>query len=66
MMWWNRLKKDNSEKQNELQNEIEEHGGLEKSDMPAMILSALLVILPVAIAVVLLLSLLILLPVLLA
>lgn len=42
-----KLKKPDPEKEQALRNEIEEMGGLEKKDMPAMLLSAFLVILPV-------------------
>ena len=42
------LKKPDPEKEQKLREEIEEMGGLEKKDVPAMLLSAFLVILPVA------------------
>lgn len=61
-MWWKHLKKDNREKQEKLQQELKNEGGLEKKDMPAMILAALGVILPVVLLVLALLALLILLP----
>lgn len=56
------MKKDNREKQEKLQQELKNEGGLEKKDMPAMILAALGVILPVVLLVLALLALLILLP----
>lgn len=49
-----RLKKYDPEKECALRNEIEESGGLEKNDMKAMILAALLVIMPIALVVLLL------------
>ena len=42
------LKKPDPEAEQKLRSEIEEAGGLEKNDMKAMILSAMLVFLPVA------------------
>ena len=42
------LKKPDPEAEQKLRDEIEQHGGLEKNDMKAMILSAMLVFLPVA------------------
>ena len=57
-MIWKRLHKYDPEKEEKLQNEIEEHGGLEKNDMLAMIIAALIVILPVAIIVLVILALL--------
>ena len=42
------IKKPDKEKEKELRKQIEEEGGLEKNDMPAMIISAFLVFLPVA------------------
>ena len=44
-----KLKKFDPEKEKELRDEIEANGGLEKQDLPAMIISALLVFMPVAI-----------------
>lgn len=44
---WKKLKKYDPEAEKQLLDEIEAAGGLEKNDMKAMILSALLVILPV-------------------
>lgn len=65
MAWWKKLKKDNSEKEEELKKGIESEGGLEKGDLPAMIISALLVIVPVVVLVLVVLALIIYLPVLL-
>lgn len=42
------IKKPNKEKEKELREQIENEGGLEKGDMPAMIISAFLVFIPVA------------------
>lgn len=42
------FKKPDKEKQKKLREDIESGGGLEKKDLPAMILSAYLVIIPVA------------------
>ena len=42
------LKKPDPEAEQKLRDEIEQYGGLEKNDMKAMIISAMLVILPVA------------------
>ena len=49
------IKKPNKEKEKQLREDIENMGGLEKKDVPAMILSAMLVILPVALLALLLL-----------
>ncbi len=62
MAWWKHLKKDNSEKLEKLREEIEEEGGLSKKDTFAMILSALLVFLPIAMLVLVGVALLILIP----
>lgn len=51
MMWWKRLKKPNPEEEKKLREDIQKEGGLEKKDLPAMILSALITILPVCILV---------------
>lgn len=51
MLWWKRLKKDDPEKMEKFKDEIEKEGGLEKYDMFAMIVSALLVLVPVALVV---------------
>lgn len=44
---WKKLKKYDPEAEKQLLDEIEAAGGLEKNDMKAMIIAALLVILPV-------------------
>ena len=49
------IKKPDKEKEDKIREDIEAMGGLEKKDVPAMILSALLVILPVALLALLLL-----------
>ena len=54
MFFRKRLKKPNPEAEQKLRNEIDEMGGLEKNDLPAMLISAFLVIMPIAIAVLLL------------
>ncbi len=46
-----KLKKYDSEAEQKLRREIEEAGGLEKNDMKAMIISALLIILPVVLVI---------------
>lgn len=46
-MIFKRLKKPDPEAEQKLLDEIEAHGGLEKNDVLAMIISALLMILPV-------------------
>ena len=51
MFFRKRLKKFDPEKEQQLRNEIEENGGLEKGDGFAMVLSALLVFLPAALIV---------------
>ena len=61
-MIWRRLKKTDPEKEKQLREQIEEEGGTEKHDMLAMILSAMIVILPVALLVLLVLALVGLLP----
>lgn len=48
-MIFKRLKKPDPEAEQRLRNEIEENGGLEKKDLPAMLIAAFLVIMPVAI-----------------
>lgn len=48
-MLFKRLKKPDPEAEQTLRDEIERHGGLEKNDLLAMIVSAMLVILPVAV-----------------
>ena len=56
-MIWRRLKKPDTEKEKQLREQIEEQGGVGKRDVLAMILSALVVILPVALLVLLALAL---------
>lgn len=46
-----KLKKPDPEKEQKLRDEIEEMGGLDKKDVPALLLSAFLVILPVVVVV---------------
>lgn len=46
-MLFKRLKKPDPEAEQKLRDEIEANGGLEKNDVAAMIISAMLVILPV-------------------
>lgn len=53
-MIFKRLKKPNPDAEKKLREEIDEAGGLEPKDIPAMILSALLTIVPVALGVLLL------------
>lgn len=48
------LKKYDPEAEQKLRNEIEEAGGLEKNDMKAMIIAAMLTILPVVLGILLL------------
>ena len=48
-MIFKRLKKPDLQNEQTLRDAIENEGGLDKKDVPAMILSALLVIMPVAI-----------------
>lgn len=48
-MIFKRLKKPDPNAELKFRNEIEENGGLEKKDLPAMLISAFLVIMPVAI-----------------
>ena len=47
MLFGKKLKKPDPEAEKKLREDIEESGGLEKKDLPAMILSAYLVIIPV-------------------
>ena len=56
-MIWRRLKKPDAEKEKQLREQIEEQGGVGKRDTFALILSALVVILPVALLVLLALAL---------
>ena len=51
-------KKFDPEEEQKLRDEIERNGGLEKKDLPAMILSAYLVFLPIALGVLLVIALL--------
>ncbi|MBQ7365021.1 MAG: hypothetical protein IJW46_05435 [Clostridia bacterium] len=51
MAWWKRLKKDNAEKLSEFREEAEKEGGIGKKDTFAMLLSAFLVFVPIAILV---------------
>ena len=46
--WKKILKKPDRQKEADLREQIEQAGGLEKGDLPAMILSALLVFVPIA------------------
>ena len=48
MEWFRKIKKPDPRAEERLFREIEENGGLEKNDMKAMILSAVLVFVPVA------------------
>lgn len=48
------IKKPDPEKEEQLRREINEAGGLEKKDLPAMIISAYLVIIPIVVGVLLL------------
>lgn len=43
------LKKPDPEKEKKLRDEIDKQGGLEKGDIPAMVISAMLIIVPVAV-----------------
>ena len=52
-MIFKRLKKPDLKKEQTLRETIDNEGGLDKKDVPAMILSAMLVIMPVAIVVLL-------------
>ena len=49
MLFGKRLKKFDPKKEQALQDEIEANGGLEKNDFAAMVISALLMLLPVAV-----------------
>ena len=51
MFWQKRLKPDDPAKREELLNEIQRQGGLEKHDLLAMILAGLGVLLPVCLVV---------------
>ena len=50
MLFGKKLKRFDPKKEQALRDEIEANGGLEKNDFLAMVISALLMILPVAIA----------------
>lgn len=50
MFFRRKLKEPDPESEQQLRDQIKAEGGLEKKDMPAMIIAAFLVILPVAIA----------------
>ncbi len=54
VLWRKRLKPDDPEKREKLQEELRQEGGLEKHDVLAMILAALLVLVPAALIVLLL------------
>ena len=49
-----RIFKFDPDREEKLRNEIEENGGIEKKDMPAMILSAYLTIIPIVLGILLL------------
>lgn len=55
MFFRKRLKKYDPEKEAELRSQIEKEGGLEKNDLLAMVISAMIVLIPVALGVLLLL-----------
>ena len=55
MFFRKRLKKYDPEKESELRSQIEKEGGLEKNDLLAMVISAMIVLIPVALGVLLLL-----------
>lgn len=55
------VKKDNSEKEEKIREDIRNEGGLEKKDIPAMLISAYLVILPICLVILVALALLVLL-----
>ena len=57
-MFGRKRQKFDPEKERELREEIERNGGLDKKDLPAMILSAYLVFLPIALGVLLIIALL--------
>lgn len=57
MFFRKKLKKPDPEQEQKLRDDIEANGGLEKKDLPAMIISAFLVIFPVALAALLILAL---------
>ena len=55
--WKRAFRKPNKQVEQKLRDDIEQEGGLEKGDLPAMLISAFLVIFPVAVGVLLLLCL---------
>lgn len=55
--WKRAFRKPNKQAEQKLRDDIEQEGGLEKGDLPAMLISAFLVIFPVAVGVLLLLCL---------
>ena len=65
MAWWKRLKKDNTEKLEEFRKEADREGGIGKKDTFAMIFSAFIVFVPIAIVVLLALAAVVLIPLLL-
>lgn len=54
------LKKDSEKKQADLREDIKNEGGLEKKDIPAMLISAYLIIIPICLVVLILLCLIVL------
>ena len=52
--WKRAFRKPNKQAEQKLRDDIEQEGGLEKGDLPAMLISAFLVIFPVAVGVLLL------------
>lgn len=54
------LKKDNGKKEEGLREDIKNEGGLEKKDIPAMLISAYLIIIPICLVVLVLLCLIVL------
>ena len=56
-MFGRKRKKFDPEQERKLRDEIEQNGGLDKKDLPAMILSAYLVFLPIALGVLLVIAL---------
>lgn len=55
-MLWKKLKKFNKKKETDLKEEIEQNGGLEKNDLSAMTIAALVTILPVCLLVLVVIS----------
>ncbi|MBE6943166.1 MAG: hypothetical protein E7453_02740 [Ruminococcaceae bacterium] len=56
MLFGKKLKKFDPKKEQSLRDEIEANGGLEKNDLAAMIISALLVLLPVGVIILVILA----------